>query len=439
MVYEDLDARGHTPKIDPSRRAPRPSQQGIDVGDPGNPARAEWDAAGLEAPDLDTIRAYRLARIREQLRARDFAAAILYDPLNVRYATDVTNMQVWCLHNAVRYCFIATEGPVVLFDFHGCGHLSDGFDLVNETRGATSWYYFGAGPKERERVKAWAAELADLVRQHGSGNRRVALDRCDQLGIEALQAEGLEPYSSQAFVEEARKIKHSEEIKAMRRAIHTSEVGMQAMWQALKPGVTENQLWAELHRANIARGGEWIETRLLASGPRTNPWFQECSDRVIEAGDIVAFDTDLIGPYGYCSDISRTWVAPGRRPTNVQTALHSVAMEQIAYNVDVLKPGMTFMQFVDRSFKLPGKYVANRYSAVLHGVGLCDEYPSVTYPQDVKKGGYDGVFEPGMCVCMESYIGEEGGHEGVKLENQLLITETGITQLDTFTMDLVPN
>ena len=35
----------------------------------------------------------------------------------------------------------------------------------------------------------------------------------------------------------------------------------------------------EINRANIARGGEWIETRLLSTGPRTNPWFQECSSR----------------------------------------------------------------------------------------------------------------------------------------------------------------
>ena len=81
---------------------------------------------------------------------------------------------------------------------------------------------------------------------------------------------------------------------------------MAAMRQALRPGISEQALWAELHAGNIARGGEWIETRLLASGPRTNPWFQECSSRVIEAGELVGFDTDLIGPYGYCADISRT-------------------------------------------------------------------------------------------------------------------------------------
>ena len=59
------------------------------------------------------------------------------------------------------------------------------------------------------------------------------------------------------------------------------------------------------------RGGEWIECRLLTSGERTNPWFQECSDRVIQTGDIVAFDTDLIGP----TAIAPTSAAPGSPAT----------------------------------------------------------------------------------------------------------------------------
>jgi Xaa-Pro aminopeptidase len=426
----------YAPKIHPDRR-PEAIVETMDIARPGNPALTEWSAAGLEAPDLEAMRHYRLGRLRAELASRDFGGALLYDPLNIRYATDTSNMQVWCLHNAVRYLYVATDGPTVLFDFHGCGHLSAGYSTVTETRPGTSWYYFGAGPEERARVGLWAAELADLVRAHGSGNRRLAVDKCDQLGIEALIAEGVEPQSSQAFAEEARKIKSADEIRAMRRAIAACEAGMAEMWRQLAPGITENQLWAILHKENIARGGEWIETRLLASGPRTNPWFQECSDRVILAGDIVSFDTDLIGPYGYCCDISRAWVTASSRPSNAQAALHATAVEQIAFNIDLLKPGMTFREFSAKSYRLADEYMPNRYSCVLHGVGLCDEYPSLSYPQDAKMGGYDGIFEPGMCVCFESYVGAVGGAEGVKLENQALITETGVEVLDTFPMDLV--
>ena len=83
-----------------------------------------------------------------------------------------------------------------------------------------------------------------------------------------------------------------------------------------KGNVSEDDIWAELHKGNIRRGGEWIETRLLASGPRTNPWFQECGPRIVQENEIVAFDTDLIGAYGFCIDISRTWWVGDQRPTN---------------------------------------------------------------------------------------------------------------------------
>ena len=161
----------------------------------------------------------------------------------------------------------------------------------------------------------------------------------------------------------------------MRRAVHACEAGMAEMWRHLQPGITENQLWAKLHEANIARGGEWIETRLLASGPRTNPWFQECSDRVIEPGDMVAFDTDLIGPYGYCADISRSWVTPGRGPTPQQTDTHALALEHIEHNLAVLRPGLTFHEFIDRRYRVGPDHEARRYGVAAHGVGLCDEYP----------------------------------------------------------------
>jgi Xaa-Pro aminopeptidase len=207
------------------------------------------------------------------------------------------------------------------------------------------------------------------------------------------------------------------------------------MERALRPGMTENDLWAILHAENIRRGGEWIETRILASGPRTNPWFQESSARVIEAGDLVSFDTDLVGPYGYCCDISRAWLAGHGRATNEQRSLYAMAEEQIAANTALLKPGASFRELSFGAHSLPPEYLPNRYSVLFHGVGLCDEYPSIPYPEDWDGFGYDGELRPGMTVCVESYVGRHGGHEGVKLEEQLLITETGYECLSTYPRD----
>jgi len=390
---------------------------------------------GLDPPDMDAARHYRLTRIRHELTARDLAGVLLYDPLNIRYATDSTDMQLWCTHNAVRYAFVATDGPVILWDFHHCEHLSRHLDAIDEIRHGTPWYYYLAGEHARDRATRWAVEIADLIRSHGRGNRRLAVDRINPEGVEALASHGIHVASGEEVMEHARTVKSPEELKAMRRAIAACEAAMGVMESALRPGMTENDLWAILHAESIRRGGEWIETRLLTSGPRTNPWFQECSARVIEEGDLVAFDTDLVGPYGYCCDISRTWLAGTERPTTEQKTLYAIATEQIAANVEMLRPGRTFRDLSHSATSLASEYLPNRYSVLFHGVGLCDEYPSVPYPDDWERSGYDGVLEPGMVVSVESYVGRHGGHEGVKLEEQVLITETGHECLSRYPHD----
>lgn len=398
-------------------------------------AESEWAALDLSAPDLEVIRAYRLARIRGQLARFGLSAAILCDPLNVRYATDATNMQVWSTHNAVRYAFVALDGPVVAFDFHNCEHLSAHNHLVTETRHGVPWFYFESGPRSKELANRWADELAELVRAHGGGNHRIALDKARREGVAALEGHGITIHDGEEVMELARAIKCPDEIKAMRRSIAACEATMYEMEAALQPGMTEWDLWSLLHAGNIRRGGEWIETHLLASGPRTNPWFQEASARVIGAGELVAFDTDLVGPYGMCCDISRTWLCGDGNPTNEQRALYQMAVEQIEANIEMLAPGRSFRDLSHTATSLPEDYLANRYSVLFHGVGLCDEYPAVPYPADWAAGGYDGVLEPGMVVCVESYVGRHGGHEGVKLEEQLLITETGYERLSTYPYD----
>ena len=216
----------------------------------------------------------------------------------------------------------------------------------------------------------FAKEIADLVRQHGGGNKRLAVDKLDPPAVHALEHEGVTITDGEELMEWARTIKNADEIVAMKEAIAACEAGIEAMWRALKPGMTENELWAHLHATNIAKGGEWIECRLLTSGERTNPWFQECSDRVIQKGDIVAFDTDLIGPNGYCADISRSWVAGDVAPTDEQRRLYGVAMDNLHHNLGLVKAGLSFREFTEKSFKLPAEFVDRRYSCIMHGVGL---------------------------------------------------------------------
>ena len=392
------------------------------------PGVAQHDAE----PQIDILRmrAYRLDRMQDQLKRLDLGGIILYDPMNIRYATGSSNMQVWFTHNPIRYCWVPAEGVPVLFDYAKSMHLYDHLETIREVRPAIGYIYMTASERLEQRVQLWANDIDEVIQGDGAG-KRIGADRLDFEGANALQAMGYEIHSGTRVTELARVIKSDDEIAAMCVSISACEAGMAKMREELRPGVTEVELWSHLHQVNIALGGEWIETRLLASGGRTNPWFREASSRVIRAGELVAFDTDLVGPFGYCSDISRTYFCEPGKPTDEQKRLYNYAYEQVQHNIDMLRPGMTFVEAAEKSWRIPNEFHARRYGITAHGVGLVDEYPSIAFTDNAEMSS-TGHLEVGMTICMESYIGAEDGNEGVKLEEQVLITENGAARLSTF-------
>ncbi len=394
------------------------------------------DALPDTTVDERAIRAYRLGRIRAELSARDLAGIVLFDPVGIRYATGSRNMQVWTKNNVCRYVFIATEGPVVLFDGGSSIHLAKQLETIDDTRLSLSWDYMQVGPRTQEFAERWAAQIADLVAQHGGGNQRLAIDRADWLPAMALSRLGVEIVDGKAVVEHARAIKSADEIAAMRHAFRVLDESVAVLREAARPGMRENDALAVLLAANIERGGEYPETRLLTSGPRTNPWFQETTDRVMEASDMMSFDTDLIGPYGIYSDISRSWLIGDGKPSDDQRRLYATAMNQLEHNTALLRPGIGFIEYAEKSYRLPDAYIPNRYADIAHGCGLGVEYPFIWYPEDADYGLYDGVFEAGMVVCVECYVGAVGGREGVKLEQPVLIGENGNEILSDYPFEL---
>ena len=404
----------------------------VEIG-PTELAFDEWVKAGIEIPNLKKMREFRVNRLIKELNKRDLDGVLVFDPLNIRYITDTTNMQLWNSHNPFRACFMSNEGYIILWDYKGLNLLSSFNPLVKEVRNSASMFYFANGDKTKSDAQKFALEIKDILIGKNRGTHRLAVDKIQIHGLRALESQGLEIHDGEEVMERTRSIKGEEEIKAMKCAIHSCEMGMYEMKKHCLPGKTENDIWAVLHSENIKRGGEWIETRLLASGQRTNPWFQECGPRIIQNNEILAFDTDLIGCYGICVDISRTWFIGDKvNITPKQKELYTEAYLQIKENTSIIKPGMNIKELVFGGRELPKKYEELRYSCKMHGVGLCDEWPLVQYPIDYVEGAFDAILEPGMVLCVEAYIGEEGGFEGIKLEDQVLITETGHKNLTNF-------
>ena len=431
-------------KIDPTRGevladgSPNDNDR-VEIG-PTPLALAEWAAAGLEMPNLDAMRNYRWQRLVAGIAQRGWGGLLLFDPLNIRYATDSTNMQLWNAHNPFRALLVCADGHMVIWDYKVAPFLSEFNPLVRERRSGADLFYFDRGDKIGDAADRFAGEVRDLIAEHGGSNMRLGVDKVMLHGLRSLEGAGFTVLPGEELTEKARAIKSVDEIKAMRCAVHACEAAVQAMEDFARANAgdgqtTEDDIWAVLHAENIRRGGEWIETRLLASGPRTNPWFQECGPRVVQRNEIISFDTDLVGAYGICVDISRSWWIGDQppRPDMVEAMKH--AHEHIMTNMDMLKPGVMIPELTANAHVLADKYQAQKYSCLMHGVGLCDEWPLVAYPDEAVEGAYDYPLEPGMVLCVEACVGEVGGDFSIKLEEQVLITEDGYENLISYPFD----
>ncbi|PIB25145.1 peptidase M24 [Amylibacter kogurei] len=423
-------------KIDPTAGATLPDgtpniADRIEIG-PSLLALDEWKLAGLTLPDLPAMRKFRWQRLVDHINARDYGGLLIFDPLNIRYATDSTNMQLWNTHNPFRAALICADGYMVVWDYKNAMFLSEFNPLVREQRSGADLFYFDRGDMVDAGADTFAKEVHDLINQHGGGNLRLGVDKAMFTGFRALMAQGFEIMNGEELTEKARSIKGVDEIHAMRCAHHAAETAVHEMQDAVRIGMSENEIWAELHRANIARGGEWIETRLLATGPRTNPWFQECGPRQLQNNEILAFDTDLIGCYGMCIDISRTWWIGDQSPRPDMITAMRHAHDHIMENMALLKPGVTCDELTFGGHQLAPQYVRQQYGCRFHGVGLCDEWPLIAYPENHVTGAFDYELKAGMVLCVEALVSPENGDFSIKLEDQVLITEDGYENLTTY-------
>ncbi|MEM8536808.1 MAG: dimethylsulfonioproprionate lyase DddP [Pseudomonadota bacterium] len=433
-----------TRKIDPGRGGTvadgSPNDQDrMEIG-PTQLAFAEWAAAGLELPDLPAMRAWRHIRLVDAVNARGYGGILMFDPLNIRYATDSTNMQLWNTHNPFRACLVCADGYMVVWDYKNAMFLSRFNPLVDEQRSGADLFYFDRGDALTPAAQTFAQEVRELIGEHGGCQMTLGVDKVMLHGLRALEGVGFIVQPGEELTEKARSIKGPDEIKAMRCASHACEAACYAMEAAARSGVpqgkmSEDDIWAVLHAENIRRGGEWIETRLLASGPRTNPWFQECGPRIVQNNEIVAFDTDLVGAYGICVDISRTWWIGDRKPRPDMIEAMKIGVEHIETNMQMLRPGVHIEDLCRNTHVLPDIYQKQKYGCLMHGVGLCDEWPLVAYPDQMVPGAFDYELEPGMTLCVEALISAEGVDFSIKLEDQVLITEDGYENLTKYPHD----
>lgn len=371
--------------------------------------------------DLTALGQYRLNRVRQQLKNQDIPVCIIVSPTNLRYAVDFREYQLFQSHIPMYYLLVPAEGSVVMF---GATHRH--YPLIDEHRPTVGFNSFDSGFDIGKSSEQFVRQIKDYLNQIGVSeiNPVIATERLPAIVFQQLRNAGIELADGEAVLEQARLIKSNEEIKCLKHSINVAETGIEKMKLAMQPGITENQLWSILHQVNIANDGDWMEGRMLASGPRTNPWLQEATHRIMQKGEMVAFDTDMVGPFGYCADISRSWVCGGVKPTKTQQQLHDHALAEVEHNTNLLKPGISFSEILQDIYPRKEEYIAHRYPCFMHGIGMSDEYPKLYYPEDGHRS-YEGNIEENMVICVESFTGSNQGGEGVKFEQVLQITANG--------------
>ncbi|MHC4044846.1 M24 family metallopeptidase [Bradyrhizobium sp. 23AC] len=386
--------------------------------------------------DLERLHHYRTGRLQKEMDKRGCDALLLFDPVNIRYATGVRNMQIWTMHQPARYALVLRSGNTFLFEIGGRSHHADGLPGIDEVRVARPWFYYYSGPEAHNHVRDFAVEIADLIGiPKVSAKPRLYVDRCDRMGLKSLEDIGLVVSDeAQEMMEQARSIKSEDEITATRIAIDVCEAGIRRIKAELRPGITELSLWSHFHQTNIALGGEYIETRLLTSGLRTNPFHQEASQKRIEMGEMITFDCDLIGPLGYGADLSRAFICAAK-PTAEQRDLYQRAYNQITVNTELLQVGRSFAEIIEKANVLPEEY--RQWHRIAHGNGMSiGEFPAIGRRPGYRHGSiHQGYIEEGMVLCVGTFAGRRDGGEGVKLEHQLAIRSDGPELLSSSLFD----
>lgn len=368
------------------------------------------------------LRGDRLAKMQREMAARDLAAILLVNPVNVRYATGVAVMDIWTAINLARYALVPVHGEPQLFEY--AKSLFIAREVWPTARAAKAWQFRFSQHEADRRSAEWAAELKDLLKGWGLAGGKIGFDQLDWYGVRALEAAGLTLADADEVVVASKLIKSSDEIELLRRSCTVAEESLREMEKAIRPGISENELLGVFTGKMLALGGEHCSTRLLVAGQKTNPWFNEAGENRVQPGDAIGIDTDMTGPEGYLCDISRTFLC-GDKADAEQREAYRIAYDFIQATIDLCRPGVSFEDIVRQAPKVPEAYHAQAYSCMIHGSGYDDEPPFLPFGWVKNALIPRGHVQPNMSLSIEFYAGKVGGRSGVKLEEQILVTETG--------------
>jgi Xaa-Pro aminopeptidase len=384
--------------------------------------------------DFDRMRQHKVSRIKQYMDKFDIECLLLFETGNKRYATStaVASPEV---DNMGRYAIVPRNGEPHIFGFGSevkaeklyCPWIKDFTFPAHSTM-------YGALPMDWKCYEAFLKDLDMVLANHKLDKKKVKIgvDIAESQIILALINNGYTIADGQGVMQYARAIKNEDEIMCLKHGAAIVDAAFHKIAQTIQPGMKENDLQAvasyEMHRL----GAQWVHNVQVTSGNRTHPHPHLSSDRLIQPGDMIFMDIVLLFN-GYHTCVYRCFCCG--KPTGRQKEIHKRCLDYQLAGLEAVKPKVTTADIVKvwpDSKKMGYETEAEIFGLQFgHGVGVgLWEFPimsrlySFDHPVEI---------EPGMVFALETYAGE--GYDGVRLEDEIVVTETGTEIITKFPTD----
>jgi len=396
----------------------------------------QWIVDYEERVNPERLRKERLERLQEQIRNHGLGALLLYDPSYIRYATGTRHQQLFTTQRFLRYALVFANADPIIYELVGPDlqlKKTAAPWLANRIEPAVVWQY--AGPATGYQARKWASGIKEALKQEGIKDLPLGVDKLHIDMLEALRNAKIDFVDGMPAVWDATNIKTMDELELLKQASAIVDAAFDRAKEFIKPGVRGYEIAGVIAETLYALGSECIEDIIVASGGHTNPYLREITDKIVRPSDLVIMDIDPAGPGGYYSDVARTFVN-AKKATEEQKELYKECYESLQGILKTIRTGVTT---ADVAEKMPSdieqaeKYETTGLLHYGHGLGINMYEPpvitraySLKYPVELKKN---------MVLAIETYAGKEGGREGVRLEENLVVTDTGCELISLYPHD----
>ncbi|MFO7689804.1 MAG: Xaa-Pro peptidase family protein [Cryobacterium sp.] len=409
--------RPASPLILPQRPLPAPGHMAVDFE---------------QRVNFERLREYRLARAVAALEGSQCGAFLLFDFYNIRYAT-----QTWIGgalgDKMTRYALLTRDANPHLWDFGSATKHHKLFSpwLQEDHCHSGMLGLRGAISPEVGLMRAAVTELKGILTDAGLADSPVGVDIVEPVFLFEMQRQGLKVVDAQQLMLDARAIKSNDEIMLLTQAAAMVDGVYQDIFEALKPGVRENEIVALANKRLYEMGSDQVEAVNAVSGERCNPHPHNFSDRIIRPGDQAFFD--IIHSFnGYRTCYYRTFSVGSSTPS--QHDAYTRAREWMDSAIQAVGPGVG----TDEIAKLWPKATDLGFASEMdafglqfgHGLGLgLHERPIISRLNSID----DPVeIQAGMVFALETYCPASDGFSAARIEEEVVITETGAHVITKF-------